>query len=91
MIHRSVHKTQSVGPEDKPPTIRRQVERICEAIGVDADDVYEVRIQSDVVHVFRHGLTPEGDIHFDDSGNPSQVISSHRVDTQTFIGDERDF
>jgi len=79
-------------PQDqlKLPKVRRQVERICESIGVDFADLAELRIQPDLIVVITYAKDADGEYTFSDTGDPVTRFDSISVDTDTRLGDERD-
>lgn len=72
------------------PQIRRQVERICESVDVDYDDIAELRISHDLIHVIEYLRNSEGEFYRDESGRLARTMRTLPVDTTTLLGDERD-
>jgi hypothetical protein len=77
-------------PEGTLPKVRRQVERICDSIGVDFADLAELRIEPGLVYAFVYSRDADGELVRDDVGQAVAVMSGFPVDTDTFLGDERD-
>lgn len=73
------------------PKVRRQVERICEALGVEYGNLVELRIEPGLANVIQFLRDADGKICADSAGRPATRMDAIPVDTYTFIGDERDF
>lgn len=73
------------------PQIRRQLERICEALGVEYGDLKELHIRPGIAQVTRYDRDENGDLYRDEADNLAIRRDRLIVDTVTFIGDERDF
>lgn len=74
-----------------PPKIRRQLERICEAIGIDYVDVTEMHIVPESLSVTLYDRNESGQRYRNSLGTVVMRHEMLQVDTSTFIGDEKDF
>ena len=72
------------------PQIRRQVERICELIGLEFDDLQELHIQASTVNAVLYHRNDEGELYRDEFDKLAIRRVQIPVDVSTFLGDERD-
>lgn len=72
------------------PQIRRQVERICEALRIQYDDLYELHIKAGQVLAVVFLRNEEGEFYLDEFGKAAMNQLRFSVDTETWKGDERD-
>lgn len=72
------------------PQIRRPLERICEALSVDYDDLIQVRIDREMASVILLNRDADGNHYRDEFGKLASRQEQYVVDTSTFVGDERD-
>jgi hypothetical protein len=73
------------------PQIRRQVERICDSLGVEFDAVTELTIEPGIATVVFRLRNEDGEFYLNEFGKPALNIIRVPVDTVTFLGDEKDF
>lgn len=77
-------------PRNALPRIKRQVMRICEALGVPYDDLAVLRVEAGQVMVTLYDRDPAGALYTTADGQPARVTRMFEVDTDTFLGDELD-
>jgi hypothetical protein len=76
---------------DSRPQIRRQVERICESLGVEFEALANLTIEPGVATVIFHLRNEAGEFYLNEFGKPAIDIRRIPIDTNTFLGDEKDF
>lgn len=74
----------------EPKKVRRQVERICESIGVNFDDLAVLRIEPDAIWAISYRKDENGALFQGLDGKPATEVRSFPVDMTTFVGDEGD-
>lgn len=84
------HQDRQRAGRSSQPQIRRQVERICEAAGLEFEDLVELRIRHGVIDAIVYSRNEDGERYREENG--VIAVQGHKisVDTSTFIGDERD-
>lgn len=88
--HRKDLPDGTAPPEGSRPQIRRQLERICEALSVSYDDLVELHISHNMVTVISYAKNDNGDYYRDEFNKVVTRPMRIPVDTFTFLGDEKD-
>lgn len=78
------------GGPNSLPQIRRQVERICELLDIEFDDLDEMHIVPGQVTVTLYQRDARGELYRNDLDKIAIRQQRFPVDTSTFLGDERD-
>lgn len=72
------------------PQIRRQLERVCEATGLEYDDLVELQIRPGILNAILYARNENGERYREEDGTIAVQGVKIPVDTTTFLGDERD-
>lgn len=83
-------KTSKPNEPGSLPQIRRQIERICESLGVEYDDLAELHLYEGQAIAITFARDEAGELYRDEFGKLAQRQTRIPIDTVTFIGDERD-
>ena len=78
------------GQPDSRPQIRRQLERICESLGLEYDDLLELHVVNESVNAILYDRTAEGELYRDEFNRVATRQVTIPVDLVSFLGDERD-
>lgn len=73
------------------PKIRRQLERICEALDLNYADLIELQVKNETVSAILYDRNEKGELYRDEFDKVATRGAIVPVDTTTFRGDERDF
>jgi hypothetical protein len=71
------------------PKVRRQLERICESLGIDYDDLAELHVLNGRVVAVLFDRK-DGEFYRNEFGKLAMRQERFPVDLITFVGDERD-
>lgn len=78
------------GSQEQTPKVRRQMERICDSIGVAYDDLAEFHLIDGRITAVVYDRNSDGELWRNEFGRVVTKRFDVLVDTATFEGDERD-
>lgn len=76
--------------QKQTPKVRRQMERICEALEIEYDDLVEFHLVDGRAAVILFDRNDDGELYRNEFGKVATIQFTAEVDTSTFVGDERD-